>query len=104
MEAPSNPGRFTVVERALSAAGLTVAIRRALPGFAQYLVADASDSTLLDLSWDATEYVRFSRLSSGRFWELTNLSPTRFLPCSGAPKLATSLLKAMAAPAIKLHC
>lgn len=42
-----------VLERALVAQGLTVEARRVLPGFAQYRVADASDSTALDLSWDA---------------------------------------------------
>lgn len=42
-----------VLERALTAQGLTVEARRVLPGFAQYRVADASDSTALDLSWDA---------------------------------------------------
>jgi hypothetical protein len=41
------------VEQALVAAGLSVEARRRVPGFTQFVVADSSSSTLVDLSWDA---------------------------------------------------
>lgn len=41
------------VERALVAAGLSVEARPTVPGFTQFVVADSSGSTLVDLSWDA---------------------------------------------------
>ncbi|MEX2434871.1 MAG: nucleotidyl transferase AbiEii/AbiGii toxin family protein [Acidimicrobiia bacterium] len=40
------------LERALHEAGLRVEVRRAVPGFVEFEIADASEGTSLDLSWD----------------------------------------------------
>jgi hypothetical protein len=51
--APDSVDRLRpVLERALRDQGLTVEMRRAVPGFAQYRVSDASEGTAVDLSWD----------------------------------------------------
>jgi hypothetical protein len=41
------------LERALEEQGLLVEVRRAVPGFVEYQIADARDGTALDVSWDS---------------------------------------------------
>lgn len=43
---------WPVLVRALNDAGLEVEVRRAVPGFVEFEIADASEGTSLDLSWD----------------------------------------------------